>query len=278
MHKYNFIETIMFPPIHLDAKKLRNAIQGKTIFITGASSGIGEQLAISLCELQIKLTLVLVARRGEKLAALKQSIESELVEVHIVCADLRVQEELKVVLDLLHRLPNGVDIVVNNAGLSINRPVLQSLVRFHDFTRTMAINYFAPVQLILGVMPMLERNRGHIINISTINVLLAPVPNWAAYQASKGAFDTWLQSATPELQRIGVSTSSLYLPLVRTPMILPTKAYTNAPAMTTEHVAKIILHSMYAKKRRYKPWWLLFGELASILFKKVIDKTFTGRR
>ena len=171
MHTYNFIESLLFPPICLRGEKLRKAIQGKTICITGASSGIGEQLAIFLSKLHIEIKLILVARRGERLEALKQQIESETVEVQIVRADLRVQEELEQVLEVLQALPNGLDIFVNNAGLSINRPVLKSLDRFHDFTRTMAINYFAPVQLSLHVIPMLERNNGHIINISTINII-----------------------------------------------------------------------------------------------------------
>lgn len=278
MHQYNFIESILFPPIYLNDSKLRKAIQGKAILITGASSGIGEQLAIFLAKLQMELTLILVARRKEKLEALKQSIESEKVEIHIVSADLRVEEEMGQLFELLQVLPHGIDIFVNNAGLSINRPVLKSLDRFHDYTRTMAINYFAPVQLILFIIPMLQRNNGQIINISTINALLAPIPHWAAYQASKTAFDTWLQSASPELNRIGIATTSIYLPLVKTPMILPTKAYRNAPAMTTEHVAKMICHSMYARKRRYKPWWLIFGELSSVLFKTIIDRFFSRRR
>lgn len=274
MHTYNFIESLLFPPIHFNGGKLIKKIHGKTILITGASSGIGEQLAIFLSKLEIDLKLILVARRGEKLEALKQSIESKTVVVHIISADLRVQEGMNSLLEYLNSLPGGLDIVVNNAGLSINRPVLQSLDRFHDFTRTMAINYFAPVQLIMSVITILQQNKGQIINISTINALIAPVPNWAAYQASKSAFDTWFQSAAPELIGTGITCTSIYLPLVKTPMIAPTKAYDKAPAMSTEHVAKVICRAMYSKKRRYQPWWLIWGELSTVLFKRIIDLIF----
>ena len=271
MRTYNLLESILFPPTSLQEEKLRKTIQGKSILITGASSGIGEQLAIFLSQLNIELQLILVARRKEKLEALQQTLQSKKVTIHIIRADLRVQEDMETLLKFLHQFPGGLDIVVNNAGLSINRPILQSMNRFHDFTRTMAINYFAPVQLLLSVTPLLQLNHGHVINISTINTLLAPIPNWAAYQASKSAFDVWLQSATPELKKIGITTTSIYLPLVKTPMIEPTEAYKNMPAMTAEHVAKIISRSMYTKQQRFKPWWLLFGEISSVLFKRIID-------
>ena len=271
MRTYNLVEYFLFPPTSLQEEKLRKTIQGKSILITGASSGIGEQLTIFLSQLNIELQLILVARRKEKLEALQQTLQSKKVTIHIIRADLRVQEDMETLLKFLHQLPVGLDIVVNNAGLSINRPILQSMNRFHDFTRTMAINYFAPVQLLLSVTPLLQLNHGHVINISTVNALLTPIPNWAAYQASKTAFDVWLQSATPELKKIGITTTSIYLPLVKTPMIEPTEAYKNMPAMTAEHVAKIISRSMYTKQQRFKPWWLLFGEISSVLFKRIID-------
>ena len=274
MHTYNFLESILFPPVFLNEEKLKKSIHGKTIVITGASSGIGERLAIILASLEIELTLVLVARRGNKLEAFKQAHASSNISIHTVSADLRIEEDMARVLTFLHSLPNGIDIIVSNAGLSIRRPILKSLDRMHDFTRTMAINYYAPVQLLLSVIPLLQQNNGHIINISTINARIAPVPNWAAYQASKCAFDTWLQSAAPELKSAGITSTSIYLPLVKTPMIRPTKAYDKAPAMTTMHVAKIICQSMYTKKRRYQPWWLLFVELASVLCRKLIDTIF----
>ncbi|MBY0121820.1 SDR family NAD(P)-dependent oxidoreductase [Bacillus sp. S/N-304-OC-R1] len=279
MHKYSMLEKLLFLSSSLNTEKLRRAIEGKTVLITGASSGIGEQVAYMLADFQVHL--ILVARKVDKLLAVKDQIEKKEASVSIFCADLRSDEEMKGLLSFIHRLPNGLDIVVSNAGLSINRPISQSLDRFHDFTRTMAINYFAPVQLMLSLIPILEKNKGQVINISTINALLLPFPNWAGYQASKSAFDTWFRSAAPELNAMEIATASIYLPLVKTPMILPTIAYEKMPAMCPNHVAKIICKTMYTKRKTYKPWWLIFGEVASILFRgiyeRLIPKIFQSR-
>lgn len=274
MSKYNFLERLLFQPTYLNKQKLKSSLQGKTILITGASSGIGEQLAYQLAEMNIHL--ILVARREEKLSTMKKEIEKSVAKVSIFRADLRNQEEMEGLLTFIHQLPSGLDYVVSNAGLSINRPIYHSLDRYHDFTRTMAINYFAPVQLLLSVIPTLEKNKGQIVNISTINALLLPIPFWAAYQASKSAFDTWLRSAAPELNAKGISTTTIYLPLVKTPMIRPTAAYQNMPAMSPEHVAKIICKTMYTKRKTYKPWWLLFGELASIVLRGILERVTLG--
>jgi short-subunit dehydrogenase len=265
MHKYNFLEKALFLPTSLNEKKLRDTLTGKTILITGASSGIGEQVAYHLAE--INSHLILVARREEKLLAIKSEIEKKAAKVSIYRADLRNKEDIEGLLTFIHELPDGLDIIVSNAGLSIRRSIHSSLDRYHDFTRTMAINYFAPVQLLLSTIPLLKKNQGQVINISTVNALLIPIPYWAAYQASKSAFDTWLRSVAPELNASGISTTSIYLPLVRTTMILPTSAYDKMPAMSPTHVAKIICKSMYTKRKKHKPWWLIFGQLASVILR-----------
>ena len=267
MHKYNLLERLLFFPTNLNKVKLELTVRGKTILITGASSGIGEQVAYLLAEMNVHL--ILVARREEKLTTMKAEIERNTAKVSIFRADLRNTEEMEILLAFIHQLPKGVDIVVSNAGISINRAIQHSLHRYHDFTRTMAINYFAPVQLLLSVIPLLEKNKGQIINISTVNALLLPIPNWAAYQASKTAFDTWLRSAGLELKVMGISSTTLYLPLVRTPMIEPTAAYEKMPAMCPHHVAQIICKSMYTKRKIYRPWWLIFGQWASLLFRGI---------
>ena len=267
MHTYNLLERLLFSSTSLNQQKLKSKMKGKTILITGASSGIGEQIACLLAE--VDAHLILVARREEKLLSMKKDIEKNVARVSVFRADLRNEQEMEGLLDFLHQFPGGLDVVVSNAGLSINRSISHSLERYHDFTRTMAINYFAPVQLLLSVIPLLKRNNGQIINVSTVNALLLPIPYWAAYQASKSAFDTWLRSAAAELNAVGITTTSIYLPLVKTPMILPTAAYEKMPAMCPTHVAKIICKSMYTKRRTYKPWWLLFGQLGSTLFRNI---------
>lgn len=265
MHKYGFLEKILFQPVYLYRKKLAHALEGKTVLITGASSGIGEELAYMLADL--KVHLILVARREDRLLEVKSEVEKKTAKVTIFKADLRDDKDMKTLLEFLHQLPEGLDIVVSNAGKSIRRPIKDSLDRYHDFTRTMAVNYFAPVQLLLSIIPLLKKNNGHIINISTVNALLMPIPYWAAYQASKGAFDIWLRSAAPELKAMGIRATTIYLPLVRTPMILPTEVYRKMPAMSPNQVGRIICRAIYTRKRKYSPWWLVFGQLASVLFR-----------
>jgi short-subunit dehydrogenase len=217
----------------------------------------------------INVHLILVARTEQKLLAMKSEIEQKEARVSAFAVDLRQEQKMQQLLTFLHQLPEGLDVVVSNAGKSIRRPI--DVSRYHDFTRTMAINYFAPVELILSTIPILKKSHGQIINISTINALLIPIPKWTAYQASKTAFDTWLRSAAAELKVIGISTTSIYLPLVRTPMILPTAAYQKIPAMSPTHVAKIICKSIYTKRKKYVPWWLIFGQIASVMFRGLLE-------
>lgn len=269
MYTYSLLERFLFTPTILNKAKLLTELQGKTVLITGASSGIGEQLAFELADANCHL--ILVARREEKLLSIKNEIENSVAKVSVYQADLRNPEQLNGLLSFIHQLPDGIDILVSNAGLSIKRAIQDSLQRSHDFDRTMAINYFAPVQLLLSTIPILQMKQGHIINVSTVNALLIPVPFWAAYQASKSAFDVWFRSAEPELNAMGISTTTIYLPLVKTPMIEPTAAYKKAPAMSSKHVAQIIRKSFYTKRKRYQPWWLVFGQIGSLFFRSTIE-------
>ncbi|KRF08089.1 epimerase [Paenibacillus sp. Soil766] len=260
---HRLLAYLLYPPTKLNKPKLERQLAGTTVLITGASSGIGEQLAYLLADMRVHL--ILVARREAKLATMKLDIETKAAaRVSVFPADLRDPKDMEGLLTFLHQLPDGLDIVISNAGHSIHRSIRESLDRYHDFTRTMAINYFAPVGLLLSTIPLLEKKKGHIINISTVNVMLVPMPHWAAYQASKSALDTWFRSAASELNMMGIATTSIYLPLVRTPMILPTAAYRRLPAMSPEHVAKMIGNAIYTRRQSFKPWWLIFGQLASV--------------
>jgi short-subunit dehydrogenase len=129
----------------------------------------------------------------------------------------------------------------------------------------MNVNYVGPVQLLLSLIPVFVARQGHVINVSAVNVLLVPMPKWAAYQASKTAFDQWFRCVAPELNARGLRTTTIYLPLVRTRMIKPTKAYKKMPAMQPEHVAQLICQAILSRKRTYAPWWLVLGQLASVL-------------
>ncbi len=270
MKKNFMIEKVLFKASQFQLTRLEQVATGKTILITGASSGIGEQLAYLLAKIDCRL--ILVARRTEKLAAIKEEIEKKTASVEVYSADLRVEHELKDFLDWVQTLPGQLDFIVSNAGISIHRPIFKSLDRGHDFTRTMAINYFAPVRLVMSLLPSLKQSRGHVINVSTINVLMTPMPHWAAYQASKSAFDAWFRSAAPELNAKGISTSTVYLPLVNTPMIEPTAAYRDVPAMEALQAAKLIGKTMYSKQRTWRPWWLWPVQVAAIFLHQLPER------
>ncbi|HEV3257288.1 MAG TPA: SDR family NAD(P)-dependent oxidoreductase, partial [Gemmataceae bacterium] len=256
---------LFFPFLWFSRSKLQKRLAGRTVLITGASYGIGECLAEALAD--TKAHLLLVARTAEKLLEVKHRVEARGGRADVFPCDLANPVEVETLLQKLHQVPGGIDILVSNAGKSIRRSIFDSLDRFHDFSRTMNLNYFAPVQLLLALIPTLVARRGHVINVSAVNVLLVPAPKWAAYQASKTAFDQWFRSVGPELNARGVSTTSVYLPLVRTRMIEPTEAYRNMPAMRPEQVARLICKAINSRRRTYAPWWLLPGQLASVLLR-----------
>ena len=258
----NLLNKILFPIIKPKSQKLEQQLYKKTIIITGASYGIGE----SLCKLiaNIDCHLILVARTKDKLEEIKISLSNQKATIELYAVDLRDVKQLNEFLDFIQSY--HIDIFVNNAGISICRSIMQSLDRRHDFERTIKLNYLAPVSLCLALIPKLAQSHGQIINVSAINVLLAPTVNWAAYQASKTAFDQWLKCASPELKNQHINVSTAYLPLVKTRMILPTKAYQYFPALTPIQAATIICRLLQTKKRQYKPWWMIIGQIVSVLF------------
>jgi len=262
---YRLSEHILFPPTRVNMAQLKERLKGKNVLITGASFGIGEQLAYMLADTGAHL--ILVARTEEKLVQVKKEVALRGGRATVVAADLAKEESVADLITALNDIPGGIDIVINNAGKSIRRSLYESLDRLHDFKRSMAINYFGPVQLLLALIPTLKRNKGYIINISAINVLMAPAPHWAAYQSSKAAFDNWFRCAAPELNAAGVYTTSIYLPLVRTRMIEPTPMYDKMPAMNPEHAARWICKVIITRQQKKAPWWLMAGQLSSVVFR-----------
>ena len=269
------MKLLFFPFLSYSRAKLKKQLAGKTVLITGASYGIGECLAESLAETSAHL--LLIARTEDKLLEVKRKVEARGGKADVFPCDLSNEEGVQRLLDQIAQLPNGIDVFVNNAGKSIRRSIFDSLDRFHDFTRTMNLNYLGPVQLLLSLIPTLTARKGHIINISAVNVLLIPAPKWAAYQSSKTAFDQWFRCVGPELNARQVATTSIYLPLVRTRMIEPTREYRNVPAMEPEHVAALICKAILSRKRSYAPWWLPFGQLASTLLRWPFEEYMIGQ-
>ena len=258
------MKLLFFPFLWFSRSKLERRLAGKIVLITGASYGIGASLAESLAG--TKCHLLLVARTVEKLIEVRDRVEALGGRADVFPCDLTKTGEVEKLLESIHKL-GGVDVFVNNAGKSIRRSIFDALDRLHDFSRTINLNYFAPVQLMLSLIPVLVERQAHVINISAVNVLLAPAPKWAAYQASKTAFDQWFRCVAPELNAHGVCLTSIYLPLVRTRMIEPTEAYRKMPAMPPEDVARLICKAINSRRRTYAPWWLMLGQLASVLLR-----------
>jgi len=259
-------ERLLFPRKKVSLHRLKVYLQHKTILITGASYGIGEATARLLANSGV--TLILTARTKEKLALLQNELEEQGATVYIFQADLYDIQQAEKLLAFIRQSKLTINIFISNAGKSICRSIEESLERFHDVTRTMSLNYYTPARLTLGLIPLLKATKGQIIHISAINVLFPPTPYWAAYQASKIAIDQWFQSVATELKQSSICISSVYLPLVQTRMIEPTKAYRNMPAMSAEQVAVAIAQCILKRKKIFKPWWCTISQWFSWIFKK----------
>jgi NAD(P)-dependent dehydrogenase (short-subunit alcohol dehydrogenase family) len=249
--------TTMRPPMSPQVLVNRPAIKpvdlaGKRILLTGASSGIGEAAA----ELFARkgATVVAVARRQELLDALAERITSAGGEAMSIACDVSDMDAVDALVADVEKRLGGVDILINNAGRSIRRPLAESLERWHDVERTMVLNYYAPLRLVRGLAPgMLERGDGHIINVSTWGVLSEASPLFAVYNASKAALSTASRVIETEWGRKGVHSTTLYYPLVATPMIAPTKAYEGMPALTSEEAAEWMLTAARTRPVRIAP-------------------------
>jgi short-subunit dehydrogenase len=230
------------------ARSLRDSVKGRNVMITGASSGIGEAAALQIGE--AGGTVLLVARTEAKLIAVADAVEERGGTAHVLPCDLSDSKEVdRMAAEVLER-HGHVDVLVNNAGKSIRRSVNRSYDRFHDYERTMALNYFGPVKLILAFLPVMrERSSGHIVNISTMG-LQVNTPRFAAYLASKAALDAFSRSIGPEIIGDGVHITTVYMPLVRTPMSAPTKLYDRVPMLSPEEAANMICEAIRKRPKR----------------------------
>ena len=215
-------------------------LKGKRILLTGASSGIGEAAAEKLA--RRGATVVAVARRQDLLDALVTRITEAGGDARAHACDLSDLDAIDALAATVEGELGGIDILVNNAGRSIRRPLAESLERWHDVERTMALNYYGPVRLIRGLAPgMLERGDGHIINVSTWGVKTESPPLFGVYNASKAALSSISRIIETEWSDRGVHCTTLYYPLVKTPMIAPTRAYDGLPGLSAEEAAGWII-------------------------------------
>jgi NAD(P)-dependent dehydrogenase (short-subunit alcohol dehydrogenase family) len=266
---WDYWERNLDPDLFKD-RSFEGAVNGKTVVITGASSGIGRAAALKIAAAGgIPL---LVARTQEKLDEAKAEIEAAGGTAYVYSCDLTDYEAIhRLVAQLLSDHP-AIDMLVNNAGRSIRRSIALSYERFHDFERTVNLNYLSPVKIMLGLLPhMLERRAGHIVNVSSIGVQTNP-PRFSAYVASKSALDAWTRVVSSETIGDGVTFTTIHMPLVRTPMIAPTKIYDSFPTISPDEAADLICEAIRAKPKQINTRLGTFGEVAYALAPKAVDQ------
>ena len=248
---------------------VKGAIAGKIVMITGASDGIGKDTAVKVAELGGHV--LLVSRTRSKLEAVQKEIEDAGGIASVHPCDISEDEDIIRMAKEVLAEHGHVDILVNNAGRSIRRSVKLSLDRFHDYERTMQLNYFGAVRLTLELLPsMIERGDGHIINVSSIGVQ-TNMPRFSAYVASKAALDAFGRCISSELWDDGISLTSVYMPLVRTKMIAPTAIYKYFPALTPDEAANRIVGAMVQRPKKVATVLGTAGQLSYALAPKALD-------
>ncbi len=244
---WDYWERHLDPDLFID-RTLKGAVRGKVVLVTGGSSGIGLAAARRVAE--AGAITVICGRDEEKLEAARQELATEGATVHTFSVDIANIEDCDRMVRWIVEQFGGADVIVNNAGRSIRRGIESSYDRFHDFERTMQLNYFGALRLTMGLMPkMVERRRGHVVNISSIGVL-TNAPRFSAYVASKAALDAWTRCAASEFADVGITFTTINMPLVRTPMIAPTKLYNNVPTLSPEEAADLVTQAIVYKPVR----------------------------
>ncbi|HMD58120.1 MAG TPA: SDR family oxidoreductase [Solirubrobacteraceae bacterium] len=251
-------------------RTLKEALSGKHVMITGASSGIGRSTALKVAA--AGGVPLLVARNVDKLEEVRAEIVASGGTAYVYAADISDVESIEGLLERVLSDHRNIDMLVNNAGRSIRRSIALSYDRFHDFERTMQLNYFGAVKLIIGLLPhMRERGSGHIVNVSSIGVQTNP-PRFSAYVASKAALDAFSRVVASEVIGDGVTFTTIHMPLVRTPMIAPTKMYDAFPAISPDEAADMICEAMRSRPKQMGTRIGKFGEVAYSLNPSAVDR------
>src|SRR5437763_2703377 len=254
--------------------RLRRAVDGKVVLIPGASSGVGEASARRLAA--AGATVLLVARRAELLEEIAGEIRAGGGHAFAYPCDMADSDAVGELAEKVLEDHGHVDVVVSNAGLSIRRWISESYGRFHDFERTINVNYLGPVRLLLGLLPsMRERGSGHIVSVSTIGVDFPPL-RWSAYIASKSAFEVWLAGVAPEIRADGVTTTSVHMQLVRSPMLGPFRIWNYVPGMSTDEAAGMVARAVALRPRTISPPWARLGGAAVKLAEAPVDRALAA--
>ncbi len=256
---WDYWERHLDPALFID-RSLKGAVGGKVVLVTGGSSGIGLSAAKRFAEAG---AITLICGRGEdKLAAALQEINEhagKAAQVFAYPVDIANEASCAEFVKLLNDKHGGVDFLINNAGRSIRRAIESSYDRFHDFERTMQLNYFGALRVTMGLLPgMVAKRKGHVVNISSISVLVN-APRFSAYVASKSALDAWTACASSEFADQGVTFTTVNMPLVRTPMTAPTEIYKNMPLLDPEEAADLVVGACIDKPVRVATRLGIFG-------------------
>jgi NAD(P)-dependent dehydrogenase (short-subunit alcohol dehydrogenase family) len=270
---WDYWERHLDPDLLID-RSLKGKVRGKVVMITGGSSGIG--LAAAKKIIEAGATVIIVARDPEKLAAAHAEIEACAKsggKVFTYSADVGDEKACAEFAATVNEKHGGVDFLVNNAGRSIRRAIENSSDRFHDFERTMHVNYFGALRVTLAFLPgMTKKRKGQVINISSIGVL-TNAPRFSAYVASKAALDAFTRCAASEYADTGVKFTTINMPLVKTPMIAPTKIYNNVPTLTPEQAADMIVEAIVYEPVRIATRLGVFGEVLHALMPRIAQIT-----
>jgi NAD(P)-dependent dehydrogenase (short-subunit alcohol dehydrogenase family) len=263
---WDYWERHLDPDLFID-RSLEGKVSGKVAVVTGGTSGIGEATAYKLAEAGAQV--VLVARDPEKARPVLERIEGMGGKARFVSCDLSSLADCDKLVATVIKEYGRIDYLVNNAGRSIRRGIASSYDRFHDFERTMQLNYFGSLRLIMGFMPtMVAQGGGHIINISSIGVLTR-APRFSAYVASKAALDAFSDCAASEFIDNNVNFTTINMPLVKTPMIAPTRIYEHVPTLTPEQAADLVVDAIIHKPVRIATRLGIFGEVLHAVAPKV---------
>jgi len=265
---WDYWERNLDPDLFID-RSLRGHVRGKVVVVTGASSGIGHATAVMMARAGAKV--ILVARGAEKLAESQDEIDQMGGKAWSYTCDISDLEACDALIDQIVEDHGAIDVLVNNAGRSIRRAISHSYDRFHDFERTMQLNYFGCLRLIMRALPgMTARRTGQVINISSIGVLTNS-PRFSAYVASKAALDAFSRCASAEYSDTGISFTSINMPLVRTPMIAPTKMYDNVPTISPEEAAEFVKQAVIYKPQRIATRLGVFAQMLHAVAPKIAE-------
>ncbi len=263
---WDYWERNLDPDLFID-RTLGGRVRDKVVVVTGGSSGIGQATARKLADAGAKV--IIVARDPEKLETTRKEIAAAGGKCFTYSCDLADMTAIDGLAKKVLAEHGTVDFLVNNAGRSIRRAVINSIDRFHDYERTMQLNYFGPVKLILALLPrMVEAKHGHIINISSIGVL-SRAPRFSAYVASKSALDAFSECAASEVIDKGIHFTNINMPLVRTPMIAPTKIYENVPTLAPEEAAGLVVEAIVYRPVRIATRLGIFGAVCHAIAPKI---------